>query len=161
MIPGPATLELQLLANGVVLATQTTSVILQANPAGIAVFTPSATTLVIDAPTVTQYTATLRNPGAERFAVLLGWAFVQGATHRQGGRVLITVAQQTWGVLPPGYSRVAGSFRPSNTTGTGNWHTRPGSSNARGDNGPEWRGDGNDHRSGDARVGVGRHLEIA
>jgi hypothetical protein len=126
LFPGPATLELQLIANGSVLATQPTQVVLQANTAGIALFTPGATTIAIDAPTVTQYTATLRNPGAERFPVLLGCAFVQGSTRRQSTRVLITVAQQTFGVLPAGYSHVAGSFRASNTTGTGTGTLVPG-----------------------------------
>jgi hypothetical protein len=119
LIPGPATFELQLIANGIVLATQTTPVLLQANTAGIAVFTPSATTIAIDGPTVTQYTATLRNPGAQQFPVFVDCTFVQGSTRRLGGRILIMVAQQTMGLLPPGYWQVAGSFRASNTTGTG------------------------------------------
>jgi hypothetical protein len=126
LIPGPATFELQLIANGIVLATQTTPVVLQANTAGIAVFTPSATTMAIDGPTATQYAATLRNPGAERFPVLLGCAFVQGSTRRQSSRILIAVAQQTLGVLPPGYSGVVGSFRASNTTGSGTGMLVPG-----------------------------------
>ena len=126
LVPGPATFELQLIANGSVLATQTTPVVLQANTAGIALFTPSATTIAIDGPAATQYTATLRNPGAERFPVFLGCAVLQGSTRRQGARVLIAVAQQTLGVLPPGYSQVAGSFRASNTTGTGTGTLVPG-----------------------------------
>jgi hypothetical protein len=118
LVPGAATLEMQVIDDGIVLATRTVPVNLQPNTAGIALLTPNETTIAIGG--TVRYAATLRNPGAQRFPLFLSYAIVQGTTRREVGRPLLSIPGQTFGVLPPGYSHILGTIPVSNTgTDTG------------------------------------------
>ncbi len=126
LVAGPATLEVQLIQNSVVLDTKTVPITLVASappppppPAGLAIsaLTSNQSTVLFTA--AGTYSATLTNPGASMSNVVLqGW-INQGSARRAAGGSMVVIGS-TVGILPNGTSTTTGSIVASNgTSGNG------------------------------------------
>jgi hypothetical protein len=119
LVPGAATLELQLRQGSDVIATTSAPVpvtLMSNAPPSITVLTPSVSSAFIGGP-VTPYAATLVNTGiTHNNVVLQGWVN-QGAARRAAGGAMVTCAGSPIGVLPNGTFNVSGSISVANTSG--------------------------------------------
>jgi hypothetical protein len=116
-VPGAGTAELQVIANGTVLASTSFAVTLQAKPT-IAAMTLQSSTVVLGA-TSTSYQTSFNNPGSNLSNVALqGWINQGSARHSAVGP-FIDFGNGS-GVLPSGSGTLSAPFGAFNTTsGTG------------------------------------------
>ena len=124
LVPGAATFELQLLANGTSLGSQTAPVTLEPNTPWIQSLTPDTTPVTIDGPFI-SYSAVVKNPGASVANVVLQGSLSQGTTQHAAGGATIDCGAGS-GVLPTGIFTVGGSLGASSNPNSGSGTFVPG-----------------------------------
>jgi hypothetical protein len=124
LVPGAGTFELQLLANGTSLGSQSVPVTLEPNTTWIQSLTLSAGPITIDGPSV-SYSAAVKNPGASVSNVVLQGFMSQGTTQHAAGGFSVDCGAGI-GVLPTGVFTQAGSLGASSNPISGSGTFVPG-----------------------------------
>lgn len=116
LAPGAASLELQLVdGSGAVLDTRTAPVTLEPNTPSLLGVSVSVPSLII-AGAATSFTASLKNPGANRSNVALQAWMNQGTARRSAGGGLVDCGAGA-GIMPNGTPQASGTIVASNDGG--------------------------------------------
>ena len=118
LVPGAATVELQLLQDSIVLSTTSAPIpvtLVPNPPPSITSVTANPSFAFIGGP-ATPYSATLTNPGTSRSNISLQGFVNQGTARRSAGGAGVVCGAGT-GVLPTGTFTVPCSMLPANTNG--------------------------------------------